>query len=57
MSRLITRALLVAALGAPLASQPAEARLMHLKVIRCNVDGTYTCGGLCYGKWCCEMAW
>jgi hypothetical protein len=25
-------------------------------VIRCNVDGTYTCGGLCYGKWCCEMA-
>jgi hypothetical protein len=56
MSRLIARALLVAALGAPLASHPVEARRMHLKVIRCNVDGTYTCGGLCYGKWCCEMA-
>jgi hypothetical protein len=56
MSRMITRALLVAALGAPLIAHPMEARRSHFKTIRCNVDGTYTCGGLCNGKWCCEMA-
>jgi hypothetical protein len=53
---MITRAVLVAALGAPLMAHPMEARRSHLKTITCNIDGTYTCGGLCNGKWCCEMA-
>jgi len=54
--RIVIRAVLAVALIAPILPSPAEARLMHLKVIRCNIDGTYTCGGLCHGKWCCEMA-
>jgi hypothetical protein len=50
------RALLALALLAPLLPQSAEARLSHTQVIKCNVDGTYTCGGKCTdSRFCCEM--
>jgi hypothetical protein len=55
MSRIVIRALLAVVLAAPLLSRPAEARRSHLHMIKCNIDGTYTCGGACNGNWCCSI--
>jgi len=55
MSRIVIRALLAVVLVAPLLSRPAEARRSHLHMIKCNIDGTYTCGGACNGNWCCSI--
>jgi len=54
MSRIVIRALLAVVLVA-LLSRPAEARRSHLHMIKCNIDGTYTCGGACNGNWCCSI--
>ena len=56
MSKLIIRAVLLATLVAPLLTYPAEARASFRKVLKCNVDGTYTCGYTCNdSRFCCEM--
>lgn len=56
MSTMVIRALLFATLVAPVLTSPAEARASQRKVLKCNADGTYTCGYTCNdSRFCCEM--
>jgi len=57
MSKMIIRAVLLATLVAPILTYPAEARASMRKMLKCNVDGTYTCGYRCTdSRFCCDMA-
>jgi hypothetical protein len=56
MSTMVIRAVLLATVVAPLLVYPAEARASQRKVLKCNADGTYTCGYTCNdSRFCCEM--
>jgi hypothetical protein len=52
----VRRALLALVLLSPLLPQAAAARSSHTKILKCNVDGTYTCGGTCTElRYCCQI--
>lgn len=56
MSKMVCRALLLATLVTPILTYQAEARTSFRKVLKCNADGTYTCGYTCTdARFCCEM--
>ncbi len=55
MTRRLLCLVAVAFLGSLLPGS-ADARRSHLRVLRCNIDGTYTCGGPCGTlRVCCSM--
>lgn len=56
MSKVVSRAVLLAMLVTPILTFQAEARASFRKVLKCNADGTYTCGYTCNdSRFCCEM--
>lgn len=56
MSKMVFRAALLATLVTPILTSQAEARTSFRKVLKCNADGTYTCGYTCTDRrFCCEM--
>jgi hypothetical protein len=57
MSKMVIRAVLLATLVTPILPFQAEARVSMRKMLKCNADGTYTCGYTCTdSRFCCDMA-